>query len=73
MVRARTEKDKITAADMALLLAVSGAIASMLSGCGMTTGWQVQFGVNPISATQDVKVLNQREIATDGKFSILAR
>lgn len=60
-------KREVSASDMALLVGMAGAIAAVISGCGTTTGWQVQLGVNPISAAQDTKALNKKEL--DGKYT----
>lgn len=72
MVKTRKDADKVTAADMALLLGMSAAIASVISGCGATTGWSVEFGVHPVTATQDIKSLNHKEVA-NGQFTTLAK
>jgi hypothetical protein len=33
----------------------------VLSGCGGTTGWNVSFGVNPVTAVDNHQSLNTRE------------
>lgn len=52
----------ITAAEWLVIVVVSLIIGIWLAGCGGTTGWQFQVGVNPITAVSDHQELNGKEL-----------
>ena len=59
--------------DIVILMAVCALISAVLSGCGATTGWKVEFGVSPITSVHDEKGLNTRELKHgNGSFETLA-
>lgn len=46
---------------LVLLAVFCCGLIIVLSGCGGTTGWNVSFGVNPVTAVDNHQSLNTRE------------
>lgn len=52
--------------------AIIVAAVLLLTGCGVTTGWEVSFGAHPITAVHDESGLNRQELDRRGEFSTVA-
>lgn len=46
--------------------------AFSLGGCGATTGWRVEFGAHPVTATYDQQGLDRKALR-DGEFETRTR
>ena len=53
---------KVEGIDGLLVLATCGVLSILLSGCGMTTGWKVEFGVSPLTSKHDEAGLNTEDL-----------
>lgn len=52
------------AVEIGVVLALCGLLSLMMTGCGTTTGWKVEFGAAPVTSLHDEMGLNPNEFST---------